>query len=102
MNKIVKQAIFNASVTVLYIVLVILFISNAERLQISNEKTIIQPIFMLLLFVFSATLTGSLILGQPAMLFIEGKKKEAIIMLSLTLGALFISLLIVLIILLVF
>lgn len=48
------------------------------------------PIFMLMLFVFSAALTGTLFFGKPIMWYIDGKKKEALSLLAYTFGAFFI------------
>ncbi len=50
---------------------------------------------MLLLFVTSAAITGFLVFGKPAMLYIDGKKKEAISLLGYTIGMLFLITLIV-------
>lgn len=44
------------------------------------------PLFMLLLFVVSAAITGLLVLGRPIHLYLSGLKKEAFTMLFTTLG----------------
>jgi len=49
-----------------------------------KEDTIFVMISILLLFVCSAAITGFLVLGKPIMLYIDGKKKEAIRLLSYT------------------
>lgn len=41
---------------------------------------------MLLLFVFSAALTGALIFGRPILWYLDGKKREAILLFFYTLG----------------
>ena len=81
--------------TVVYVTGVAWFMTNAEK-GFNNEKTIWMPIAMLLLLVVSAGVTGSLVVGRPVMLYIDGKKKEAIKQLALTLGWLFIILVLVL------
>ena len=88
MEKIIKRAFIDSFGTALYIILVVLFIFS---LQIFSEKKdiIIIPIAMLLLFVSSAAITGFLVFGKPVMLYIDGKKKEAVSLLGYTLGILF-------------
>ncbi|MDD2646897.1 MAG: hypothetical protein PHV78_01125 [Patescibacteria group bacterium] len=50
------------------------------------EPNLFIPVFMLLLFIISATVVGLLILGKPIYLYLSGLKKEAIFLLLLTLG----------------
>jgi len=61
-------------------------------------ETIFIPIIMLMLFVFSAALTGFLMLGKPIMWYFDGKKKEAWSLFFYTLGFFFIITLIILLI----
>ena len=77
MDKTIKRAFIDSFGTAVYIVLVVFFIFS---LQIFSEKKdiIIIPIAMLLLFVSSAAITGFLVFGKPIMLYIDGKKKEAV------------------------
>lgn len=90
-STVIKHAATNALITTAYIVLVALFLSNAERIFDQAEpKTILIPILMLLLLVFSAALTGTFVFGRPVMWYLEGKKKEALSLLVYTLGFLFI------------
>ena len=60
--------------------------SNAKNLfgEIPEPNTFI-PIFMLLLFIISATVTGSLVLGKPILLYLDGSKKDALVLLFSTL-----------------
>jgi len=53
------------------------------------------PVAFLLLFVFSATVVGLLVLGKPAYLYFNGQKSEGIRMLFFTLGFLFLALVLV-------
>jgi peptidoglycan/LPS O-acetylase OafA/YrhL len=53
------------------------------------------PVMVLMLFVFSALVTSLLVLGRPIWLYLEGKKKKAVKMLSYTVGWMFVLLLIV-------
>ena len=88
MNKIIKRAFIDSFGTAAYIILIVSFIFS---LQIFSEKKdiIIIPIAMLLLFVSSAAITGFLVFGKPIMLYIDGKKREAVSLLGYTLGILF-------------
>lgn len=49
------------------------------------KDTIFAPIFFLLLFVLSASVVGALILGGPVLMYLDGRKKEAINMFVWTL-----------------
>jgi len=82
----IKRAFLNALATVVYIILVVSLIFS---LQGSSEPdTILAPIAMLMLLVCSAAITGFLVFGKPAMLYLDGKKKEAISLLGYTLAIL--------------
>ena len=87
MNKIIKNALIDTIGTTAYIILVVSFIFSLQVLA-PNEDIIIIPIAMLLLFVCSAAITGFLVFGKPVMLYIDGKKKEAVSLLTHTLGML--------------
>ncbi|OGM90886.1 hypothetical protein A2755_01625 [Candidatus Wolfebacteria bacterium RIFCSPHIGHO2_01_FULL_48_22] len=85
-KHILKIAAANALITAVYIVLVSLFLMHTEQLfNTYHQETILMPILMLLLFVFSAGLSGLLIFGKPVMWYLDGKKKEAVSLLTLTL-----------------
>ena len=69
-----------------YVSFVSWFLSNAKNIFGPAENTLVIPIFMMLLFVISATVTGLLVLGKPVSLFMSGLKKEAFILLFATIG----------------
>lgn len=94
MSKIIKRAFINSFGTVAYVILIVSFLFSLQVLS-PKEDTIIIPIAMLLLFVCSAAITGFLVFGKPIMLYIDGKKKEAVSLLSYTLVMLFLITLIV-------
>ena len=87
-NTIIKNAILNALATALYVIAVASFLFYAQSLWAPN--TVLVPIVMLLLFVFSAAFTGLLLFGQPALWYLGGNKKEALSLLALTLTIFFI------------
>ena len=89
MNKIIKRAPIDSLGTAAYIILIVLLIFSLQGLFSEKEDIIIIPVAMLLLFVSSAAITGFLVFGKPVMLYIDGKKKEAVSLLAYTLGILF-------------
>ncbi len=83
------QALVNAVAGSLYILVIAWSMFNVMPL-IPKEDTFLAPTTFLLLFVLSAAIEGTLIIGQPIMLYLDGKKSEALKLLALTLGWLFI------------
>jgi hypothetical protein len=81
-----KTAFFNALVTTVYIALVGAFMFYGGEIRLGRTNTLLVPIALLLLFVFSAALTGFLIFGRPVLWYLDGKKKEALELLFTTLG----------------
>jgi hypothetical protein len=75
---------------------VLIYVSAVSWLLFSGEKifgkasSFLMPAALLLLFVLSAAITGSLVLGKPALLYFENQKSEAIKLLFYTIGWLFI------------
>ena len=90
MNRkhIITHALANGLYTVLYIILIALFLGNAESM-FGDTKTPLIPMAMLMLLVFSAALCGALVFGRPILWYIEGKKREAVILFSYTMVVLF-------------
>jgi hypothetical protein len=69
--------------------------NNAERI-FGKMDSVIGAIGFLMLFVLSAGVVGSLIVGKPIFMYLDGKKKEAVSLLVTTLGCLAIITVIVL------
>jgi hypothetical protein len=90
MKNIPKYAILNALGASLYVILIASLIYSLGNGFLGKNNTVFVPIALLMLFVFSATFTGILILGRPAIWYLDGKKKEAIYLLFYTLCILFI------------
>lgn len=97
-NTIIKYALANALWTVLYIILIATFFFSAQSI-FGDGKNMLIPVIMLMLFVFSAALTGSLILGRPILWYMEGKKKEALTLLGYTLAVFFVVMVIMMVVL---
>jgi hypothetical protein len=85
MREIRKTALINSSATALYIILVGMFMYYGTMMKIGRDNAFLAPIAMLFLFVFSASLTGFLMIGKPAQMYVDGNKKEALSLLTYTL-----------------
>ena len=88
-TSVIKYALVNALWTALYVILIGIFLNLAQNIFGKGPNMLI-PVVMLLLFVFSAALTGSLVLGRPILWYLEGRKKEAFKLFGYTLVVLFI------------
>lgn len=90
MESLVKRAMVNAVGTAVYILLVASFMFFLESRFADEPDTLLAPVSALLLFVCSAAITGFLVVGKPAMLYVDGRKKESLLLLGYTLGMLII------------
>jgi hypothetical protein len=88
MKDIRVKAFINSLLTSLYIVAVGLFLYYGTLMKF-GRNSFIAPISLLFLFVFSAALTSYLLLGKPAQMYVDGKKKEALSLVTYTLGFFF-------------
>ena len=95
-SKLAILALWNSLGIAVYIVLVALFMQNGERI-FGKVDGLLGPIAILLLFVLSAAITGTLALGRPVLLFLENRKAEAVRMFLYTIGWLFVIIVLVLI-----
>lgn len=85
-KKIIQQAFLFALGETVYIALVVsLMFSIQKWFGQKPDPAIIAPIFILLLLVISASVSGALILGKPALLYLDGKKKDALKLFGYTL-----------------
>jgi len=89
--KIFKRAAINALLAFAYVTAVGLFMSNASRI-FGQKDTVLTPVAVLMLLVFSAALMGILVFSQPLMWYIDGKKKAALNLLGYTMAALLVLL----------
>lgn len=85
--KTLKRAVINALLAFAYVAVVGLFISHASTI-FGPKDTSLTPVAVLMLLVFSAALMGILVFGQPAMWYVDGKKKAALRLLGYTMAAL--------------
>ncbi len=70
---------------------VFVYVSFVAWLMFNNQKifdeqdNFLVPVFMLLLFLISATVTGLLVLGKPIHMYMNGLRREAFTLLFATL-----------------
>ena len=87
-KKIISISLLNALGVIIYISLVAFVMLNSENL-FGQMDNLWGPVGFLLLFTVSAAITGLLVLGRPAYLFLNGQKTEAVKMLIYTVAGLF-------------
>lgn len=84
-KKLLTHSFGHAALVVLYILGVVSIMSNAQKLFRDNHSILI-PMMILMLFVLSATVVATLVLGRPILLYLDGKKSEALKMFGYTVG----------------
>lgn len=88
-QKIIAHAFLQSASTFIYVALVAFLLFNGEKFFGKADSSFGAPMAMLLLFILSATITSSLVLGRPIHLYLSGAKKEAFQLLIATLAFLF-------------
>lgn len=83
-SNLIKRGLADALGVVVYVSLLATFMSQASNWFGEADKKIITPVAALMLFIFSALVTGWLVLGKPLMLYIDGQKKESVKLLFFT------------------
>ena len=86
-DQIPKRGAMHALAAFFYVFLVAMFMTNVEH-YVNNNGTAIVPVAMLLLFVTSAAVMGMPVFGKPVMLYIDGKKQEAVRLVGWTIASL--------------
>ncbi|HPX64761.1 MAG TPA: hypothetical protein PLP70_01695 [bacterium] len=76
-SNLAVSGLLNAFLAVAYISLVAVIMSNGDKIFGSGPDTFVAPIIFLLIFVISAAVTGYLIIGRPALLYLDNQKSEA-------------------------
>jgi hypothetical protein len=100
-KSLITQSFFLALGEGAYIAFVALIMRNVNTLLGQGPEILAMAAF-LILFVLSAALSGALILGKPALLYFENKRKEALELFCLILSWLFIFLVVLLLVLAIF
>lgn len=79
------KGFLSAAGVLVYVCVVGLLLFYAEDIFGKASPSFVIPMFMMLLFVVSALITGLLVLGMPIHLYLSGSKKEAFKLLFITL-----------------
>lgn len=69
-----------------YVSVVVWLMSNGERFLGNKPDNFLMPVSMLTLFVISALITSLLVLGKPIHMYLNGLKKESLILLFSTIA----------------
>lgn len=81
----IVKSLINATGVFVYILAVAYLLFNGKNI-FGEVETIFVPVFMMLLLVISASVTGLLVLGKPIHLYLSNFKKEAFTLLFATLS----------------
>ncbi|MBY0539142.1 hypothetical protein K2P56_01740 [Patescibacteria group bacterium] len=79
-TRIIELGFLHAFGAVAYIALVAVVMTRGEDLVNAFEGSLLPPILFLTLFVLSAAVMGLTLFGRPILWFLEGKKKEALML----------------------
>ena len=82
----IKNPYLNAFMALGYIALIILVINKTSSIAANTPDTLLAPVTMLSLFVLSAAIMGILFVYEPARLFLENQKQQALSFLLKTVG----------------
>ena len=82
-KKLFLTSVVNSLGVLVYIFLVVLFMSNAEKI-FGQGDNLMTGVIILLLLVLSALITGSLVLGRPIIYYLGGQKHEGVRLLLFT------------------
>ena len=88
-SKLFYYAVLHSLGVLAYVFLVALLLFNGQAI-FGHMNTFLGPAAMLLLLVLSATIVGALVLARPGIMYLNGMKKEGILLLSYTVGCLFV------------
>lgn len=76
-SKLIYYGIAQSLGVFIYTMTVVWFLFNGERF-IGKSNSIWMPLAILMLFVVSAAVTGSIVFGRSVYLYLNGLKKEAV------------------------
>ena len=75
--KPIWHSLGHAVLVLIYVSAVSLVMSHGST-WFGQKDTAFTPVAVLMLFVLSAAVTGTLVLGRPILLYLDGKKNEAL------------------------
>lgn len=88
-KNLMLMAAKNAVLTGLYVAAVAIFMTYAEKI-VGQADSALGGVAILMLFTLSAAVVASLVVGKPLMMYLDGRKKEAVKTLLFTIAGLFI------------
>lgn len=80
-----KNPYVNALIAALYIVFIVCLVNYGPAFARQKPDTIFAPIAMLSLLVFSAAFMACVFFLQPVLIYIDGHKREAVMLFKKTL-----------------
>lgn len=89
MKKLVLTGFLHALGVAAYVAIVAFMMQNGEKV-FGTMKTLLGPMAFLMIFVLSAAVTGSLVLGRSVLMYLENKKKEAVALFFIITGWIFV------------
>jgi hypothetical protein len=95
-NKLMKEGVIHAFGIFVYVAGVSLLMSGGAEVFVGHGS-FWGPVAGLLLFVISAAVTGLLVFGKPAMMYVNGRKEDAFTLLFNTIIVLIIIFVLVLV-----
>ena len=86
--KPIWHSLGHSVLVLLYVSLVAFVMGHAEKF-FGKTDTAWTPVAVLMLLVLSATVTATLVLGRPVLMYMDAKKKEALQFFGYTVGWMF-------------
>ena len=84
-NNLIIRALTHSLGVLIYVSLIAAFLFNGQNIFGKDDK-FLMPVAMLLLLVISATITGTLVLGKPILMYLDNQKPAAIKLFFYTIG----------------
>lgn len=84
-SEYILKSLINALSVLIYTSAVVWMLFNGQAI-FGKASSFLMPLFILLLFIISASITSLLVLGKPIHLYLSGLKKEAFVLLFATLS----------------
>ncbi len=89
MKNLHLRAMLHALSVGVYVTIISIIINNGDKI-FGKMDNFFGPLAFLLLFVLSAAITGSLVIGKPILMYLDNKKKEALSLFIYTIIYLFV------------
>lgn len=83
-SSLFARGLLHSGGVLIYVLLLTTFFSKANSWFGATDRDIFSPAGAMMMLVFSALVTGGLVLAKPLMMYIDGQKKEALKLLFFT------------------